>query len=124
MDVAKLMARACESLSLEECAAYAAPFPDLRYKAGVRRFPKMVPDNPDAEGAELSRRARRWWNTEWDGQTFMAVGMKDPVLGAPAMKYLREQIRNCPPPMELPEGGHFVQECGGEIAKKALEVFR
>jgi hypothetical protein len=53
----------------------------------------------------------------------MAVGMKDPVLGAPAMKYLREQIRNCPPPMELAEGGHFVPECGAEIARRALEVF-
>ena len=124
LDVAKLMARACATLSPEECAAYAAPFPDIRYKAGVRRFPKMVPDNLSAEGAELSRRARRWWNTEWDGQTFMAVGMKDPVLGAPAMKYLREQIRNCPPPMELAEGGHFVQECGEEIARRALEVLR
>jgi haloalkane dehalogenase len=50
--------------------------------------------------------------------------MKDPVLGAPAMKYLREQIRNCPPPMELAEGGHFVQECGEEIARRALEVLR
>jgi haloalkane dehalogenase len=124
LDVAKLMARACENLSHEECAAYAAPFPDARYKAGVRRFPQMVPDNPGAEGAELSRRARRWWNTEWDGQAFMAVGMKDPVLGAPAMKYLREQIRNCPPPMELPEAGHFVQESGEEIASMALKVFR
>ncbi|MGA7224606.1 MAG: hypothetical protein WBX16_17240, partial [Candidatus Acidiferrales bacterium] len=102
----------------------AAPFPDIRYKAGVRRFPKIVPDSPSAEGAELSRRARGWWNTEWDGQAFMAVGMKDPVLGAPAMKYLREQIRNCPPPMELAEGGHFVQECGEEIATRALEVLR
>jgi len=123
LDVAALMARACGTLSPEQCAAYAAPFPDIRYKAGVRRFPKMVPDNPDAEGAELSRRARRWWNTEWNGQAFMAVGMQDPVLGAPAMKYLREQIRQCPPPMELAEGGHFVQECGGEIARRALEVF-
>jgi haloalkane dehalogenase len=124
LDVARLMARACEILSPEECAAYAAPFPDIRYKAGVRSFPKIVPDNPDAEGAELSRSARHWWNTEWHGQTFMAVGMRDPVLGAPAMKYLREQIRNCPPPMELPEGGHFVQEYGEEIARRALEMFR
>jgi len=81
LDVAKLMARACDILSPEECAAYAAPFPDKRYKAGVRRFPQMVADHPDAEGAELSRRARRWWNTEWDGETFMAMGMQDPVLG-------------------------------------------
>jgi haloalkane dehalogenase len=124
LDVAKLMARACETLSAEECAAYAAPFPDIRYKAGVRRFPAIVPDRPSAEGAELSRRARRWWNAEWDGQAFMAVGMKDPVLGAPAMKYLRAQIRNCPPAMELAEGGHFVQECGEEIARRALEALR
>ena len=124
LDVAKLMARACEKLSPEECAAYAAPFPDIRYKAGVRRFPQMVPDNPDAEGAELSRRARHWWNTEWDGQTLMAVGMRDPVLGPPAMKYLREQIRRCPPPMEVAEAGHFVQEWGEKIAERSLEVFR
>ncbi len=124
LDVAKLMARACPTLSPEECGAYAWPFPDIRYKAGVRRFPRMVPDSPDAEGAELSRRARSWWNTEWKGQAFMAVGMQDPVLGAPAMKYLRQQIRDCPPPMELAEAGHFVQECGEQIARRALEVFR
>jgi haloalkane dehalogenase len=124
LDVAKLMSRACEILSPEECAAYAAPFPDVRYKAGVQRFPKIVPDNPDAEGAELSRRARQWWKAKWDGQSFMAVGMKDPVLGPPAMKYLREQIRNCPPPMEVTEAGHFVQEWGEEVARKALEAFR
>ena len=83
----------------------------------------MVPDRPDAEGAELSRRSRSWWKTEWKGKTFMAVGMKDPVLGAPAMKYLRAQIRHCPPPMELPEAGHFVQEWGEEIATQALYAF-
>jgi haloalkane dehalogenase len=124
LDVATLMARACPTLSPEECGAYAQPFPDIRYKAGVRRFPRMVPDSPDAEGTELSRRARTWWNTEWNGQAFMAVGMQDPVLGAPAMKYLRQQIRDCPPPMELAEAGHFVQECGEQIARRALEVFR
>lgn len=123
LDVAKLMAQACDILSPEECAAYAAPFPDVRHKAGVRRFPQIVPDKPDAEGAEVSRRARRWWNTEWDGKSFVAVGMKDPVLGPLAMKYLREQIRNCPPPMEVAEAGHFVQEWGEEIAKRALEAF-
>jgi len=124
LDVAKLMARACDVLSPEECAAYAAPFPDIRYKAGVRRFPQMVADHPDAEGAGLSRRARHWWNTEWDGETFMAMGMQDPVLGPPAMKYLREQIRHCPPPLEVAEGGHFVQEWGEKIAERALEAFR
>jgi haloalkane dehalogenase len=54
----------------------------------------------------------------------MAMGMQDPVLGPPAMKYLREQIRHCPPPMEVAEAGHFVQEWGEKIAERALEVFR
>jgi haloalkane dehalogenase len=109
MDVAKLMGRSCPTLSELERAAYGAPFPDARYKAGVRSFPPMVPDNPAAEGAELSRRAREWWRTQWNGKTFMAVGMKDPVLGPPAMAYLRTQIRNCPAPLELADAGHFVQ---------------
>lgn len=123
MDVSKLMQRACPQLSVEECAAYAAPFPDARYKAGVRRFPQIVPDGPDAEGAKLSRAARQWLQTRWSGQSFMAVGMKDPVLGPPAMSYLRKQIRNCPPPLEVEDAGHFVQEWGAEVATRALQSF-
>jgi haloalkane dehalogenase len=123
MDIARLMSRSCPHLSAEECAAYSAPFPDARYKAGVRRFPNLVPDLPNAEGAELSRRAREWWKTQWNGETFMAVGMKDPVLGPPVMASLRKQIRNCPPPFELAEAGHFVQEWGDEVARQALRAF-
>jgi pimeloyl-ACP methyl ester carboxylesterase len=89
----------------------------------VRRFPNLVPDGPDADGAALSRAAREWWRHEWRGPTFMAVGMQDPVLGPPAMQSLRKAIRNCPPPMEVAEGGHFVQEWGGPIADAALRHF-
>lgn len=55
MAIGKLMARACPQLSAEEVAAYDAPYPDVRFKGGVRRFPNLVPDNPDAGGAALSR---------------------------------------------------------------------
>src|SRR5258708_29818750 len=72
LDVTALMARACGTLSPEGCAAYAAPFPDIRYKAGGRRFPKMVADNPYAERAEISRRARSWWRAARNVQTLMA----------------------------------------------------
>lgn len=123
VDVAKLMKRACPQLSAAEAEAYAAPFPEARYKAGVRQFPRMVPDHPDAEGADLSRRVREWLRTEWQGETFMAVGMSDPVLGFPAMSYLRKQIQNCPPPLKIEEAGHFVQEWGEQIASEALQAF-
>jgi haloalkane dehalogenase len=53
----------------------------------------------------------------------MAVGLKDPVLGEPAMHALHRVIRNCPAPMLLPEAGHFVQEWGEPVARAALAQF-
>jgi len=123
MDIAALMKRAVPSLSGAEAAAYAAPYPDARYKAGVRRFPNLVPDRPEAPGAAVSRRAREFWSNDWRGESFMAVGMKDPVLGPPAMRALRATIRNCPPPLELAEAGHFVQEAGAVIVDAATASF-
>jgi len=123
MDIARLMKRSVTDLDDAEAAAYAAPFPDATYKAGVRRFPNLVPDHPDADGAALSRRARDWWRTEWTGKTFMAVGAADPVLGLPVMNNLRKQIRGCPEPYVIADAGHFVQESGEEIAREALRAF-
>jgi pimeloyl-ACP methyl ester carboxylesterase len=106
-----------------EAAAYDAPFPDARYKGGVRRFPQLVPDRPDAQGAAVSRQARDWWRSEWQGASFMAIGMQDPVLGPQVMHAMRRLIPGCPPPLEIAEGGHFVQEWGQEIAEAALAHF-
>ncbi len=123
MAIGKLLKRGCPHLSDAEAAAYDAPFPDASYKAGVRRFPNLVPDGPDAPGAALSRRARAWWQTQWQGESLMAVGAKDPVLGPPVMRHLHSWIRNCPEPMLVAEGGHFVQEWGEEIAAAAVQRF-
>jgi pimeloyl-ACP methyl ester carboxylesterase len=124
LDCAKLMQRSCAHLTPAEAAAYEAPFPDAKAKAGVRRFPQLVPDRPDAPGAALSRQARDWWKTSWKGETFMAVGAKDPVLGPPVMQGLRAVIRNCPEPYVVAAGGHFLQEWGEEVAAKALASWR
>lgn len=123
LDIAALMSRASSILTPEECAAYAAPYPDKSYKAGVRRFPELVMVSPEMEGVEISRRAARWWSTEWAGQSFMAIGEADPVLGAPAMLALRKLIANCPEPMLIKEAGHFVQEWGEPVAEAALAAF-
>ncbi|MEO8057789.1 MAG: haloalkane dehalogenase [Burkholderiales bacterium] len=122
MAVGKLLARSCPQLSAAEAAAYDAPYPDASYKGGVRRFPNLVPDHPDAEGAALSRQAREWFHTQWQGKSFMAVGMKDPVLGPAAMRYVASQIRNCPAPMEVTDAGHFLQEWGEPVARAALKA--
>jgi pimeloyl-ACP methyl ester carboxylesterase len=124
LDCGKLLGRACPHLSPAEAAAYEAPYPDAASKAGVRRFPQLVPDRPDAPGAAISRRARDWWQKDWRGESFMAVGAKDPVLGPPVMQGLRKIIRGCPEPWIHPEGGHFLQEWGGEVAAEALRRWK
>ncbi len=122
MAIGRMIGRACPHLSPAEAAAYDAPYPDARYKAGVRRFPNLVPDRPDAPGAALSRQARDFWQNDWAGSSFMAIGAKDPVLGEPTMRALHRVIRNCPEPLVLPEAGHFAQEWGEQIAPPALRA--
>ncbi|MGH8667755.1 MAG: haloalkane dehalogenase [Burkholderiales bacterium] len=116
----KLLSRTCPHLPAQEAAAYDAPFPDTRYQAGARRFPRLVPERYDDPGAALSRKARDWLGSSWAGECFMAVGVKDPVLGLPVMRELRGRIRNCSDPFLLENGGHFLQEWGEEVAAAAL----
>ena len=88
----------------------------------MRAFPNLVPDRPDAPGAALSRQARTFWRNAWTGKSLMAIGMKDPVLGPPVMRALHATIRNCPQPLEIAEGGHFLQEWGEGIARIACDT--
>ena len=123
LDVAKLLKRGTSVLSDAEAAAYGAPFPDKTYKGGVRRFPELVPVSPDMDGVEISRRAAKFFKEEWSGATFVAIGMQDPVLGPPVMRSLVAGIKGAPPPLEIPDAGHFVQEWGEPVARGALAHF-
>ena len=89
----------------------------------MRRFPALVPVAPEMEGAAISQQAARFFRERWSGPSFMAIGMQDPVLGPPVMQALAKTIRGCPPPLELPEAGHFVQEHGVRVAEAALAAF-
>jgi haloalkane dehalogenase len=124
LPVGKLLARGKRDMTAAEAAAYDAPFPDASYKAALRAFPNLVPDGANAPGAATSREAMTFWRDQWAGDSFMAIGMQDPVLGPEVMQSLRRVIRNCPAPMEVAEGGHFVQEWGAPIAAAALRQFK
>lgn len=113
-----------DAVNALDIVAYEAPFPDNRYKAGVRRFPQIVPVEPGMDGAELGKRARSYFSNEWSGETFMAIGVGDFVLGPPVMEELRTIIRGCEEPMLVPEARHFVQEYGEPVARQALKYFR
>lgn len=120
-DVGRLMGRSVPHLSPEEIAAYDAPFPNPEHQAGVRTFPALVPTDPSMDGVEVSRQAVSWWSEQFDGRSFMAIGMQDPVLGPSVMERVHRAIRNCPEPMRVEEAGHFVQEWGEQIARAALD---
>lgn len=122
-DVGGLMKRATPILTNAEIDAYNAPFPTAEFKAGVRRFPSLVQTAPEMDGVDTGLAAAKFWSRDWRGQSFMAIGMQDPVLGPPVMHAMRKLIHNCPEPMEVDDGGHFVQEWGEEIARKALISF-
>ncbi len=110
IDCGKIIGRGTPHLTAAEIAAYNAPFESIQFQAGVRRFPQLVPEFIDSPGAELSRRARQFWQTQWQGKSFMVVGMQDPVLGPQVMQQLASHLKGCPKPYCVQTAGHFVQE--------------
>lgn len=126
MNIAALMQRSCRHLTPAEADAYSAPFPDARYKGGVRRFPNLVMTDPTMEGVGVSTASVDYYRTQ-DAfkaeDVFMACGMQDPVLGPVVMENLAKIWKNGCYYAEIPKGGHFLQEWGEQVAKLAIRVF-
>ena len=121
LPVGQLIRHITPQLSDEETAAYDAPFPDSRFKAGARTFPELAMVEPGMPGVEEAKQAVHFWKHEWAGQSFMAIGTK--AADADAMHGLRDCIQGCPAPLMLPEADHFVLEWSDEAAQAALKFF-
>lgn len=97
-------------LTAAEVAAYDAPFPDDRYKAGARIFPTFVPTAPDDPGAIANRAA---WEVlaSYDRPFLCAFSDGDPVT-AGGDKPFREQIPGTQglDHVTIAGAGHFLQE--------------
>lgn len=124
-DIVRLFKRYVPGISEAAAQAYAAPFPDPRYRAGMRRFPLLVMTDPDMEGVDVSRRAADWWGSQWQGDSYMAVGERDVLITPRLMKRMQDILGIARAPLMLPDAGHFVQELrGGQVARAALEAWR
>ena len=68
-----------EELSAAEVAAYDAPFPSARYKAGARAFPKLVPITPDDPARDANRAA---WDVfrHWTKPFLTTFSNRDPIM--------------------------------------------
>lgn len=100
-------------LTPEIIAAYDAPFPDDRYKAGARQFPMLVPTAPDDPAAPANRRA---WEvlTRWEKPFLTAFSDSDPITHGSdrVFQQLVPGTKN-QPHTTISGAGHFLQEDKG-----------
>jgi haloalkane dehalogenase len=109
----------------EVVAAYDAPFPDERYKAGARQFPVLVPVSPDDPAAPANRAA---WEVlrRWDKPFLTAFSDGDPVTRG-MDRLLLDAIPGTKgqPHTTIAGGGHFLQEDKGEeLARVVVDFIR
>src|SRR3954470_11785030 len=102
----------------EVVAAYDAPFPDDRYKAGARVFPSLVPTAPDDPAGAASRAA---WEVlaRFDRPFLTAFSDGDPITGG-GDRVFQKVVPGAQgrPHTTLRGGGHFLQEdVGPELAR-------
>jgi haloalkane dehalogenase len=95
-------------------AAYDAPFPDESYKAGARKFPLLVPTEPDLEEAQNNQAA--WKVLAQYGRPFLTLFADGDPVTAGAEKILQARIPGAAdqPHKIIRDAGHFIQEDAGE----------
>ena len=107
----------------EVIAAYDAPFPDDRYKAGARQFPALVPTRPDDPASDANRKA---WEVlrRWDKPFLTAFSDEDPITRN-ADKAFQSLVPGTKgqPHTTIKGGGHFLQEDRGEELAKVVVDF-
>ena len=101
-------------------AAYDAPFPDARFKAGVLEFPSLIPLHEDSPGIAENRRT--WQFLEgFRGPVVTTFSTADPST-KPWERVFRERIPGArgQPHIAIANSGHFVQEDGSDALSSAL----
>src|SRR3990172_201319 len=96
-------------LPAEVIAAYDAPFPEERYKAGARAFPLLVPTRPDDPASAANRKA---WEVlrRWEKPFLTAFSDSDPITrgGDRAFQTLGPGTKG-QPPTTTAGAGHVLQ---------------
>jgi haloalkane dehalogenase len=110
-------------LAPEVVAAYDAPFPDDRYKAGARQFPMLVPISPSDPASAPNRKA---WETlsRFDKPFLTAFSDSDPITRG-ADRRLQQAIPGTKGQAHttITGAGHFLQEDKGEELARVVVDF-
>ena len=110
-------------LSDDVVAAYDAPFPSAKFKAGTRAFPKLVPTTPDDPAADANRAA---WDVfrHWEKPFLTTFSNRDPITRA-MKKPFQELVPGAKNQdhVTIRDAGHFLQEDKGEELADVLIGF-
>lgn len=107
--IGKIIAKGTKrALSDAEIAAYDAPFPDARYKAGARIFPSLV---PFAGNPAVPDQQRAWTVLEqWDKPFLCCFSDGDPITRGGESRFIGRVPGTDGQPHRTLKGGHFIQE--------------
>jgi haloalkane dehalogenase len=95
-------------LSDAEVAAYDAPFPDGRYKAGARIFPTFVPLGPNVA---VPDQLKAWEVLDrWDKPFLCCFSDSDPITRGSDALFIGRVPGTAGQPHRTLKGGHFIQE--------------
>ena len=124
LPVGGIVARTCvRPVAPEVIAAYDAPFPDERYKAGARQFPMLVPTRPDDPASAPNRAA---WEVlkRWSKPFLTAFSDGDPITrgGEQVLQKLIPGAHGRAHPT-IVGAGHFLQEDQGEALASVVTEF-
>jgi haloalkane dehalogenase len=102
-------------LSDEIVAAYVAPFPNVESKAGVRTFPPLIPQTPDAPGAAEGQATADYLRTD-TRPALLLWADSDPALPLdPVGRQVQTLFPSAEPLTVIENAGHFLQEDQGEL---------
>ncbi len=114
LPVGFLVKGACKNDPGEDViAAYDAPYPNTASKAGARAFPLLIPQTPDAPGAEAGRRVHEALKQDRRA-TLMLWADSDPVLPLATGERFAESIGQ-QKPRTIADASHFLQEDQGPL---------
>ena len=99
-------------LTEAEAAAYGAPFPSVEYQTAALLWPRHVPIRPDHPGAYDNRVAIEVLRT-LELPVLLPWTEGDAITRAGESMF-RTIFRNCAPPLNIRNAGHFIQEDAGE----------